>query len=268
MSADSPRPEFPDEESDRADVDVDAESEELSLDQLSEAYAKVLREKGAASKADPADSSPLDLAESDPEPGVEADLTNQLESEDADDNAGCPISPETIVEAMLFVGTPAGEKLTARKLADVMRDVSPTDVKAAVKRLNQSYDQQNAAFRIVDESGSLQLKLCENLAEVQNHFFGRNRAVRLSQGAIDVLAIVAYNQPIDRVGLNRIRGRSSGSILNQLRRRNLIAIDESSDTTEKQFVTTDRFLELFGLDSVTDLPQTSVVTDLEELADL
>ena len=260
-------------ESDQSDNDAS----ELSLAELSEAYASVLKQKEGQSDAD-SDGEEDELQESDVEDEENDDKSESstavrkpkkqitIQQMDAADNAACSISPRSIVESLLFVGTPSGEKLSLKKIAAVMRDVSPKEVKKTIGELNQSYEDDGAAFRIVEADGHVKMQLCSDLVEVQNFFFGRNKAAKLSQGAIDVLAVVAYNQPVTRARIDKIRTRPSGSVLGQLVRRNLVvAVD--GEKKEKLYRTSDRFLELFGLGTLEDLPQTSVVSDLEELTD-
>ena len=82
-------------------------------------------------------------------------------------------------------------------------------------------------------------------------------AWRLSQAAIDILALVAYHQPITKNRVDEIRSKPSGGILSQLVRRRLLRI-ERTDTKPRvtHYYTTDRFLELFSLDGLDDLPRT------------
>ena len=253
--------------------DQPEEQNELSLEQLSQAYAQVLKEQGAPGDVEAVEDEPDDLE--DPEEldsPVEkvkrkSKPPKSLDQLDAEDNEHCPISPKTIVESFLFVGVPTGERLTARKLAAVMRDVSPKEVTQVIKDLNKEYEQDNSAIRIVEEDGNFKMQLHPDLLEVQNHYFGRNRPAKLSQSAIDVLAIVAYHQPITRAQVDKIRTRPSGGVLNQLQRRELVIAEKPEGTKENQFQTTDRFLDLFGLETIKDLPQTSTGSDLQELAD-
>ena len=96
----------------------------------------------------------------------------------------------------------------------------------------------------------------------------RAPAARLSQAAIDVMAIVAYNQPTTREQVDKVRGKPSGSVLSQLVRRELIAVEDGKeDARVRYYSTTERFLDLFRLDNVSDLPQSHDVTDIAELAD-
>ena len=245
----------------------DQAGQELSLDQLSQAYAQVMREQGQLEEK----TGDVDLTENLPEDSSksEAKARNKLTLSQVDelDNAGCAISPQSIVEAMLFVGAPAGTKLTGRKIASVIRDVSPKEVKKIVAELNKEYQQSNGAFEIVSEKGSYQMRLRAELNELQNHFFGRNRPAKLNQNAIDVLAVVAYHQPLSRAKIEKIRLKPSSGVLSQLVRRELLVTSQPDGTKDLLYHTTDRFLELFGLATLDDLPQTSMVSDLEELTD-
>lgn len=263
--------------SDEQDATQEAAEEssagELSLAKLSEAYASVLKQNQNNDSAD----GEVEDDFSEDETATSADeldstakkrVAKTIQDMDAADNSPCPISPKSIVESLLFVGSPAGENLKLKKIAALMRDVSPKEVKKTIGEINQEYEKRNAAFRVVQEDGHCKLQLCEDLIDVQNYFFGRNKAAKLSQGAIDVLAVVAYNQPVTKAKLEKIRKRASGSVLSQLLKRNLIVVaDKDESVKEKSYETTPRFLELFGLEALNDLPQTSVVSDLEELTD-
>ena len=126
-------PSLVEQTADDAPHDDDADEEpEFSLSQLSEAYAQVIEEQTGQR---PVIDTPIGSSE--PTEAVEEQETQPDQHEN--DNAGCAITPETIVEAILFVGAPQGVKLTSRKIAAVLRDVSPKEVTQIVKQLNQRY---------------------------------------------------------------------------------------------------------------------------------
>ena len=84
---------------------------------------------------------------------------------------------------------------------------------------------------------------------MRDQFFGRIRQARLSQTAIDILAIVAYQQPLTAEQINTVRGKSSGHVLSQLVHRGLLRIERlPGKRRPAQYYTTDRFLRLFGLE--------------------
>lgn len=249
-----------DDEDDDFDDDP-LDEEEFSLDQLSQAYADVLKSQGeevsvGATSADPA----VD--------GESSSESLELEAIESDDDIACPVSPESIIESILFVGTPPDVKLTSRKIAAVLRDVSPGEVTKIVRQLNARYEKENAAFRVESDGGVFRMVLDPKLNDFQQEFFGRNRQFKLSQASIDVMAIVAYNQPTTRDQVEKTRGKPCGSILAQLVRRQLLLV-EPGETNPKirYFSTTDRFLELFDLTEIADLPQSHEISDFNELVD-
>ncbi len=260
------------------EIDDDLD-DEFSLDQLSRAYAEVIREKNFESGDGEAESeSGQASAETTPAKSDEGNSNAELDSaissievntaENKADDANCPLTPESIIEAMLFVGTPKGIPFKLSQIAAELRDVSESEVESHIADLNGKYKQENSAFKIVVDEGSVQMTLVEELGQLQDDFFGRNKQVQLSQTAIDVLAVVAYNQPITRAEVEIARGKSSGSILAQLVRRNLLTLDmDPPQAAKRTYTTTDRFLELFHLSSIEDLPQSHDVSEFEEYID-
>ncbi len=168
----------------------------------------------------------------------------------------CPVSPRTIVEAMLFVGRPNNLPLSPRELAAVIRGVSPREVESIVSELNDQYDRDAAAFHIASEGGGFRMALRDDLHRVRDRFYGKVRAARLSQAAVDVLSIVAYNQPVGIDKVNELRGKPSGAIMAQLVRRRLVRLERPPESPRKpHYWTTERFLKLFHLDDLKDLPR-------------
>jgi segregation and condensation protein B len=99
---------------------------------------------------------------------------------------------------------------------------------------------------------------------VMEKLYGTMREARLSQAAVDVLALVAYRQPATKQEIDSLRGADCGGLLRQLVRRGLIAIVQRGEASQRQvsYGTTPRFLEMFQLKSLDDLPQTQ---DLQRL---
>jgi segregation and condensation protein B len=256
-----------------AEEKLEDEEEEFSLDILSQAYAKVL--KGTAEFAEApqwettealAAKSPAAPAKTSSPPSTATFPSDHLAQQDVKDNAGCPITPESIVEAIVFVGAAAGTTLTIKKIASLLRDVSPKEIKGIVKKLNERYEREQAVYRIHLSEGSLYLELDESMHRFQNVFLRKNKGVKLNASTIEVLAIVAYNQPVSREQIESIRKKPSGAYLNQLLRRELIAeILPEKKSGGKKFVTTEKFLAFFHLAELGDLPQSHEVSDLEDL---
>lgn len=168
----------------------------------------------------------------------------------------CPISPRSIFEAMLFVGNRENRPLSAVKAAELMRDVSPEEIPALVEELNAGYARENCPYRIVGEGDGYRLTLRKALHPLRNKLYGRIREARLSQAAIDVLALVAYKQPLSGEQVGKLRGRPSGHILAQLVRRGLLRLERPADKPRTpHYAITERFLRLFNLQSLDDLPR-------------
>src|SRR5262249_16684663 len=97
---------------------------------------------------------------------------------------------------------------------------------------------------------------------LRERLFGGPREARLTVPALDVLAIVAYRQPITRSDIDSLRGVDSAATLRQIVRLGLVAVAPVAAGQEAGYVTTPRFLELFGLKSLDDLPRTM---DLQQI---
>jgi segregation and condensation protein B len=168
----------------------------------------------------------------------------------------CPVSPQTILEALLFVGNRDGQPLTARQAAELMRGVEPGEIGELVDRLNRRYQERGCPYQVIDDGPGYRLTLRKTFGPLRERFYGRIRETRLSQAAIDVLAIVAYRQPITADQVRQLRDKPSGRLLSQLVRLGLLRVERSETPPGKlQYATAPRFLELFGLESIDDLPQ-------------
>jgi segregation and condensation protein B len=168
----------------------------------------------------------------------------------------CPISPKTIFEAMLFVGNRENRPLTAAKAAELMRDVSTEEIPPLVDELNAAYERENCPYQIVGEGDGYCLTLRQAFFPLRNKLYGRIREARLSQAAIDVLSLVAYKQPLTGEQVSKLRGKPSSHVLAQLVRRGLLRLERPADKPRSpHYSTTERFMRLFNLDSLDDLPR-------------
>jgi segregation and condensation protein B len=168
----------------------------------------------------------------------------------------CQISPKSLFEAMLFVGNRENRPLTAGKAAELMRDVAPEEIPAIVDELNAGYESGNRPYHVVAEGDGYRLTLRKAFHPVRNKLYGKIREARLSQAAIDVLALVAYKQPVTGEDVGKLRGKPSSHILAQLVRRGLLRLERPADNPRRpHYFTTERFMRLFNLDSLEDLPR-------------
>ena len=134
----------------------------------------------------------------------------------------------------------------------------------ALETLNQDYRRQGRPYLIQSQEQGYLLTLRPRFRRVLDRLHGQVREARLSPVAIDVLSLVAYRQPATKQEIDSMRGAESGSLLRQLVRRGLIAVVHRGEAAPREvaYGTTARFLELFGLGSLDDLPQTQ---DLQKL---
>jgi segregation and condensation protein B len=223
----------------------------VSLEELTQAYADLI-----AGGEDPyAEAPEVDRIGAVEASDAEAEPDEEPVPEDDEVPETRDVSPRTILEAMMFVGHPENEPLTSERVASFMRGVRPQEIDQLIVELNQDYDQRGCPFRIESAGAGYRMALREEFQSLRDNFYGRVKAAKLSQAAIDVLAIVAYRQPIERDAVDRLRNRGSGALLSQLVRRGLLRIERPADKPRSPvYFTTDRFLELFGLQSLRDLP--------------
>jgi segregation and condensation protein B len=230
------------------------EQQDVSLDALADAFAEVIGGRTEGPDLPPDGAPPDEAARSAdelPDTGTGA-VTEPAASPDE----CCPITPCSILEAMLFVGNRGGRGLSAQQAADLMHGVEAEEIPRLVHELNERYTHSGRPYTIVDNGGNYRLTLRPAFAPVRNRFYGRVREARLSQAAIDVLSIVAYEQPLSSEEVSRQRGKPSSHVLAQLVRRGLLRVERrGSPRRTAYYRTTDRFLELFSLESLDDLPR-------------
>ena len=242
-----------------ADPPFESQPQGISLDELTQAFAQVMgvepRRKGdTPAPAESPDARAETIA--DAEAGATAESgEGGLETEPPADDS-CPICPRTILEAMLFVGNRDNQPLTPRRAAELMRDVEVDEIPTLVEELNRRYDETGAPYQIVGEGDGYRMRLRGDFSSLRNRFYGRVREARLSQAAIDVLALVAYRQPLTSEKLQKLRGKPSSHILSHLVRRGLLRIERpGSKRRTPHYYTTERFLRLFNLQTLDDLPR-------------
>ena len=165
-----------------------------------------------------------------------------------------PPSPEQIVEAMLFVG---GPPLTSAVACSAVRGLTADRFQLAVDTLNKKYRDQNRPYAVHPRDGGHVLAITPKHRPLRERLFGGPREARLSPPAIDVLAVVAYRQPVGKAEVDAVRGTDSGGTLRQLVRLGLVAVQHRADaqTREVRYGTTLRFLQVFGLHSLDELPR-------------
>lgn len=177
------------------------------------------------------------------------------------EEAATPPPALRIIEALLFVG---GTPLTARRAREILRGLNEEQFDAAITQLNADYRRQHRPYAIQPQGPGWVLTLRPRHRYIIDKVYGGVREARLSTPAIDVLALVAYRQPVSKVEVDTMRGADSGALLRQLVRRGLVQIVPlpGGGPREVAYATTPKFLEMLGLQSLDDLPKTH---DLQQL---
>lgn len=157
------------------------------------------------------------------------------------------------LEAVLFISR---EPMSARRLAQFADLPEGSKIRSLLKKLNAQYDKQQSAFQVIEVAGGFQLRTRPEFASWLVRMQEVPSTVRLSDPAMETLAVIAYRQPVLRVEIERLRGVQCGELIRQLLDRDLVRIVGRSDELGRPFYygTTKNFLQVFGLGSLLDLP--------------
>lgn len=171
---------------------------------------------------------------------------------------------KTILEALVFVSE---EPMTVDLIAMVFEEqgVDRKEIKEAVVELKNDYNENSErGLQLIEVAGGLQIRTKPAMADWIKKL-NVPKPVRLSQAAMETLAIVAYRQPIMRSGVEDIRGVDSGGVLKTLLERGLVRIIGKSDDPGNPLLygTTKSFLEMFGLNTLKELPTLREIEELE-----
>jgi len=165
------------------------------------------------------------------------------------------IALKKIVEALLFA---SAEPLSSEKLQNLTREreADRQELSKCLKELQTEYDNQERSFRLVRVARGYQLQTRESYAFWVRKLFQPRRYLRLSQPALETLAIIAYKQPVTRPEVESIRGVNVDGVIRNLLERELIKISGQKEVVGRPYLyrTSKRFLEHFGLNSISDLP--------------
>jgi len=181
---------------------------------------------------------------------------DSVPDDQSDDAAGA--SPAVVDMGMLealLLSTP--HPLTASRLAELLDVGGVKPVRKAVAELNEQYDSTNRAFRVEQVAGGYQILTLPKYGSVLKALHQREADTKLTKAALETLAIIAYKQPILRADVEAIRGVACGETIRSLMEKHLVRIAARAEVPGRPILygTTKRFLELFGLDSVKDLPE-------------
>lgn len=173
----------------------------------------------------------------------------------------------SVIESLIFSSP---EPISAGKLCDIIQqgeenlELETDAIDTFVEKLNQRYDENGLAFNIRRVAGGFTFATRKKYNPWLSIIQHENAYRKLSQSAIETLAIVAYKQPITKPEVDDIRGVDSGYILRQLLEKVLIEVSGRLDAPGKPLLyrTTEHFLQHFGLNSIDELPKPREIEEI------
>ena len=174
----------------------------------------------------------------------------------------------SIIEALIFSSDePISAAEIIRSINGIDGDdiqVSSSEIADCITLLNKKYEENNISFRIINIANGYIFASDKEYAKYIGFLSSEKSKRRLSQVALETLAIIAYKQPVTKPELETIRGVNSDYIVNMLLERKLITITGRAESVGRPLLygTTDEFLKYFALNKITDLPKPRELTEI------
>jgi segregation and condensation protein B len=165
------------------------------------------------------------------------------------------ITTESVIEAILFA---SDEPLSAERLVVIAElNGGVKQVKKCIEILNQQYQQNGRAFRIEEIAGGYQMMTLPDYNVWLKKLLRERGDNKLTPAALETLAIIAYKQPVIRADIEAIRGVACGELIRSLMYKGLVKIVGKAEILGRPLLygTTRKFLEVFGLNDLKDLPK-------------
>ncbi len=165
------------------------------------------------------------------------------------------------IEALVFA---SDLPLTIQKIKEIIEGLGAREIRKAIEQLNERYTRQGSALQIVEVAGGFQMVTRPQFAEFVSRLYKTRQGQRLTQKALETLAIVAYKQPITKQEIEHIRGVNVDGVMRTLIERNLVTVvgREKAPGNPLLYGTTREFLEYFGLKSLDDLPKLKEIDEI------
>ncbi|MDP8258314.1 MAG: SMC-Scp complex subunit ScpB [Candidatus Aadella gelida] len=161
-------------------------------------------------------------------------------------------SIKSIIEALLIVSE---HGLSINDIKGGIIDADNKDIKENIDLLREEYDSPERAFNIAEIAGKYRIVTKPEYLQWINNLY-KKETEKLSSPALETLAIIAYKQPVTRAETESIRGVGVGGVLKTLLDKDLVLVKGRKEVIGRPllYATTDKFLEIFGLNSLDDLP--------------
>ena len=168
---------------------------------------------------------------------------------------------EKIIEALIFA---SDLPLPSKKIKDILEKYTEKEIKKGIAAIKQKYEKNGSPLDIIEAAGGFQIVTREEYAKWIKQLYRGRSANRLTQRALETLAIIAYKQPLTKQEVEGIRGVNSDAVIKTLMERNLITISGrvKAPGNPLLYSTTKKFLEYFGIVSLKDLPKLQEIDDL------
>lgn len=166
------------------------------------------------------------------------------------------------IESIIFI---SDQPVTVDKLTLAFPDIDRSQIRKCLKELVSDWEELNRGFFLAEIAGGFQFRTDPKHSEDISNYNKKIKKFRLSRAALEVIAIIAYKQPVTRVEIESIRGVDSSGVINVLLERRVIEIKGRKEVIGKPFLygTTTEFMEIFGLKSLNDLP---TLKELDEIS--
>ncbi|MBO5911124.1 MAG: SMC-Scp complex subunit ScpB [Elusimicrobiaceae bacterium] len=164
---------------------------------------------------------------------------------------------QKIIETLLFI---TDRPVKVSRLVDVIENTTAKEVREAIRKLQDDYTVRGSAVQILEIAGGFQMCTKPEYGRWVRRLYNEKMTTRLSNAALETLAIIAYKQPLTRAEMEAIRGVDVAGPLEKLLDRGLVRVVGRKDTIGHPMVygTTDEFLRMFGLNKVAELPDLQV----------
>ena len=197
-----------------------------------------------------------------PAESTAATVQTQPESATGTDEQPAPTLLESedlqkIIETLLFI---TDRPVKVSRLVDVIENTNAKEVREAITKLQDMYTVRGSAIQIMEIAGGYQMCTKPEYGRWVRRLYNEKMTTRLSNAALETLAIIAYKQPLTRAEMEAIRGVDVAGPLEKLLGRGLVRVVGRKETIGHPMVygTTDEFLRMFGLNKVTELPDLQV----------
>lgn len=159
-----------------------------------------------------------------------------------------------ILEALFFI---KGEEGVSIDYYAEFKDISKEEATNQIEDFKEKYNEKNSALLIKKFGSNYKMLVVDTIFKEIKSKLSTKKLTKLSKAAMETLAIIAYNQPISKVEIENIRGVASDNIIAGLMEKELIYSDKVMDKIgrPKLYETTEYFLDVFGLETLEDLPE-------------